>query len=450
MHFIHIIFTVLYASALHIFPPPVRRGIMKEYNDNSPTKIEPPRFLHRYNKKTRENFPRGFYGLIGPNVNTSDIKTLFDLFTGDGIIQGVFMEHDNITFVKHIVNTDKWKYIPKWISMHPWLLPCFILFNKIGIMPHVLDLANTAFLSVKNKTYALFERDFPYEISIERNHIDTLNKIRIKGLDSFSGHSIYNGSHIHTIDYDILLKRVRYMILDPEFNEIERTDINTQYIPLVHDFYRMPNRLLFIDSPFSWDFSKRLPVILDTSKPAFFYLVENSSNIERYICMDPFYIFHYADVVEYVNGTIEIYASCYDTVDFNALDIKGRYRKMIIEPNIREVVTYKNDELERMNLDFPIRWREYIILREITDNAIKGFVMCRGLDIVKKISLPENRFFCGEPKIFEKEFSPFLIGISYDHQQMGYICLLNIFTDEYIEQPLNTTVTIGFHSILKL
>ena len=409
-----------------------------------------PRFLHTYNKIDNEIFPKGFYGLIGPNVNTTHIKTLFDLFTGDGMIQGVFIESDNITFVKHMIKTDKWKYNLKWKSNHPWLLPMFIMFHKMGLIPHVLDLSNTAFLSIKNKTYTLFERDFPYEIEIEGNQIDTLNKIKVANLNSLSGHSIYNGSHVHTIDYDVVFKRVRYMILDSDFKECERIDIQMKYIPLVHDFYRLSDSLLLMDSPFSWNFSKRLPVVLDVSKPTFFYIVKNASIIERYVCADPFYIFHYANIIEYINGTIEIYASCYDNIDFNALDINGKYRRIVIDPMKSDVVIHKNIELERMNLDFPVKWNEYIILREISNNAINGFVLCRGLDIIKKILLPPNRYFCGEPKVFERNFSPYLIGISYDDEQMGYLCILNIFTDEYIEQPLNTTVTIGFHSILRI
>ena len=413
------------------------------------TALKPPRFMHTHNKLIRENFrfPTGFYGLIGPNINTTNVKTLFDLFTGDGIIQGVFMEPNNITFVKHVIKTNKWKHKLSMGSLHPWVLPFFMMCYKIGILPNILDLANTAFLSVKHKTYALFERDFPYEIEIERNSIDTLGKRNVKGLDSFSGHSIFNGSHIHTIDYNVILKRVRYMVLDAVFNECERIDIPMNYIPIVHDFYRLSNRVLFMDSPFSWDFSKRLPVILDRTKPAFFYVVNNTTSIERFISIVPFYIFHYADVIECMDGTIEIYAPCYDDVNFNALDITGRYRRIVLDPTTHHVSIYKNDELERMNLDFPIRWKEYIILREIIDSRIKRFVVCRGLEIVKTVSLPANRYFCGEPRVFEKEFSQYLIGISYDDFQMGYVCILNIFTDEYIEHPLNTSVTIGFHSI---
>ena len=35
----------------------------------------------------------GFYGLAGPDVNISKINNLYDLFTGDGIVHGVFLEN---------------------------------------------------------------------------------------------------------------------------------------------------------------------------------------------------------------------------------------------------------------------------------------------------------------------------------------------------------------------
>jgi hypothetical protein len=319
----------------------------------------------------------------------------------------------------------------------------------MGFMPNVLDLANTALLTVKDKTYALFERDYPYEIGFDDKQINTYNKLNIKEIDSFSAHSKYNGSHVHTIDYNVVLKRVRYMILNDDFREPEMTDIQVNYIPLIHDFYIIKNGILITDSPFCWDFSKRLPVVLDKYKPTYFHVLKNTIHT-TYFYKDPFYIFHYADVREHTNGTIDIYAPCYDTIDFDGLDISGKYRKIVI--NTRdlgsEVIVYKNRELENMNLDFPVKYNEYVILREIRDKSITGFVVCKDLKIIKRVYLPENRFFCGEPCIFDKSGYPFIIGIAYDNNQMGYACVLNIFTDEYIEYPLNTTVTIGFHSTL--
>ena len=43
----------------------------------------------------------GFYGLIGPDVNISNTNNLFEFFTGDGIIQGVFIRDGVITPICH-------------------------------------------------------------------------------------------------------------------------------------------------------------------------------------------------------------------------------------------------------------------------------------------------------------------------------------------------------------
>jgi hypothetical protein len=370
------------------------------------------------------------------------------------VIQGVFIQPNNITFVKHVVRTNKWIHENKYgpFLKHPFFMPFYMLAYKLGMLPNIFDLSNTAFLSVKNKTYTLFERDFPYEIKIENNEIKTLHKICVPNTNSLSGHSKYDGSYIHSIDYDVIFKKIKYTRFDENFREHDYTDIKTKYIPLIHDFSLIDNGILFIDAPFKWDFSKRLPVILDNKRPTFFNVLKNNnSNYHKiYNCKESFYIFHYANVLENANGTIEIYASCYDTVDFSRLDIQGKYRKIVLHCDSTEVSIYKNEIFENMNLDFPMPWKDYIIMREITNNTISGFVLCKDHTFIKKIPMKLNRSFCGEPGIVEHKGSPFLIGLSYDENQMGYVCTLNIFTNEYIEYPLNTTVTIGFHSLLKV
>jgi hypothetical protein len=103
--------------------------------------------------------------------------------------------------------------------------------------------------------------------------------------------------------------------------------------------------------------------------------------------------------------------------------------------------------LENMNLDFPKKWRSYVILRGIKDGQITEFVVCKGLTIIKIIRLPENRFFCGEHSVVEIEDRPYLVGFSYDASDKGYICIIGVFTEEYAEEELEHSVTIGFHSI---
>jgi hypothetical protein len=61
------------------------------------------------------------------------------------------------------------------------------LLNKINILPNIFGLANTAVLNIKDKYYALYERDLPYEILInkDKNEIITGNKKYIKGVNKW-------------------------------------------------------------------------------------------------------------------------------------------------------------------------------------------------------------------------------------------------------------------------
>ena len=115
----------------------------------------------------------GFYGLIGPNINMeNNVDSLYDLFMGDGVIQGVFFENGNLTYVKHLIKTEKVLYEEKFGTLpknNNFLTMFFLMLNKMKLFPNVLGMANTAILSVKNEeneknktvysrnNYALFE-----------------------------------------------------------------------------------------------------------------------------------------------------------------------------------------------------------------------------------------------------------------------------------------------------
>jgi carotenoid cleavage dioxygenase-like enzyme len=394
----------------------------------------------------------GFYGLIGPDIDKFSIKTLYDLFTGDGIIQGVFFDKGNITFVKHFVRTEKILYEEQYgrFSKKVLMTTFYILMHKLKMLPNVLGLANTALLDVGTKTLALFERDLPYEIDIDfiNKSLRTVKKININGLEHFSGHSKYIDNMIHTIDYDVLSNTVSYITLNESFYQMNKAIIKTAYIPIVHDFMVLNNKMIFIDSPFTWNPFSQIPVTL-SNQPTYIHVYNTITNTRtQYEAKSSFYLFHYADVIE-TNNTLEIYGSQYDTLDFSSLNIQGKYRKIVVNLKSGIVFILKNTELENMNLDFPLKWKEYTLLRSIENQVINGFVLCKGLDIVKKIQLPNDRFFCGEPSIVEVSGSPFLIGFSYDSFEKGYLIMFELFTQKYIEIPLDKDIklNIGFHSI---
>jgi carotenoid cleavage dioxygenase-like enzyme len=99
------------------------------------------------------NSINGFYGMIGPNIERKNTKSLLDLFMGNGVIQGIFINNGTMTYIKREVETEK-RRLEKSIFKKPSLLP-----NPFGV-------ANTALFHHRNLTYALFERDLPYLIDI--------------------------------------------------------------------------------------------------------------------------------------------------------------------------------------------------------------------------------------------------------------------------------------------
>lgn len=414
----------------------------------------------------------GFYGLIGPDVQMNNIQTLYDLFTGDGKIQGVFFQpNNNPTFVTHLVRTDKLLYesIHGRFSKHIWMTPLYVLLNKVGILPNVLGLANTALLQVDQRLFALFERDFPYELKldVENKEIQTVKKVYLPGLSHFSGHSKYVKGVVHTIDYDVLWNRLNYVQLDSSFREHSRHSIHTRYIPLIHDFAILSDgKVLIVDAPFVWNinpfviqegrildflsqgiFPKDIPVVFDKTRPTYINLYDpQQKRLNQIACqMPPFYWFHVA-YTEYQGDELNIYAPMYDNVNFSSLNLDGKYRQITVRAS-GQVVIKKNPLLERLNLDFPIRVGNYVVLREVENRAIRGFVVCRGLRLIRRIRLPVDRAFCGEPSVVEIGGQPYLLGFSYDANEKGYMSIMSIWGDTYDEIPLRQTVSIGFHSV---
>ena len=194
----------------------------------------------------------GFYGMIGHNVEIKNVKSLFDLFMGDGIIQGLFFDKGNITFVKKFIRTDKLLYeekngkIPSSLFHYVW----FMLLHHLGMFPNVFGLANTAILNAHNNTYALYERDNPYLINInkETQTIDTIKKITTP-LNTISGHSKINGNtdNIATIEYNIIRNQLHHYLLNQAFGINNKYSIHT-IIYLYHtiSYYQITNFLVLI------------------------------------------------------------------------------------------------------------------------------------------------------------------------------------------------------------
>jgi hypothetical protein len=409
----------------------------------------------------------GFYGLIGPNIKMeNNIESLYDLFIGDGVIQGVFFENGNLTFVKHLIKTEKVLFEEKFGVLpknNNLLTIFFMILNKLKLFPNVMGMANTAILNIKNheninKNYALFERDYPYllDIDFKKKDITTVKKIDINSLSHFSGHSkITNKCNIETIDYQMANNIVNYLLLDEKFKKKFRFQFKFKYLPIIHDFFSNDDSLILIDSPLSIDFKQyfqnKMLIFLDNKKKTFIYVYDKTNNnYETYTCDHGFYTFHYADV-KFKKDTIEIYISMYDELNFTNVNIKGKYRMIEINKNTKKISIHKNDEIEKYNLDFPICFSDKVVLRNFENRQINGFIITKNLSIYKKI-LFENKNICGEHNVIYVNKTPYLIFFNVEEDKIkqtnkNLLTLVNLNNYEVIDIEIKNKLNLGFHSI---
>jgi carotenoid cleavage dioxygenase-like enzyme len=403
----------------------------------------------------------GFYGLIGPNIDMdSNIDSLFELFTGDGIIQGMFFNKGNLTFVKHLIKTEKVLFEEK-VGRIPnnFILTMFLIFlNKIKLFPNIMGMANTAILNIKNKNYALFERDYPYLINVdlEKKEVSTVKKVHIGAFQHFSGHSkTTSNGNIETIDYKIQNNLVNYYLLNNEFNVKYSVKIKFNYVPIIHDFCSNDDLLVVTDAPLVYKiqniFTKKVPITLDCTKETFIHVYDKrKKSLKKYTYEKGFYILHYAYIKD-KKETIEIYASHYNEFDFTNVNIKGNYRMIEINKVTKKVYLHTNAELEKYNLDFPILFEDKIISRNYENRRINGFVITKDLQFYKELFY-ENKHICGEPSVMYIEKTPYLIffNIEFSEETKNYnnfLSLVNLKNYGVIDIKLGSNLNLGFHSI---
>ena len=422
---------------------------------------------------------KGFFGMVGPNIHVDKSTPMFELFKGDGIVQGVFFDNGTIHPVKHIIQTEKVLFKEKYICNAPEELVSKFknmvkdIHARALVLPNMLGSANTALLNVQNKTYALFEQDVPYEldIDVENKTIKTLGKVGLTGVHKhigpyrFSGHTKYDEENgiVHTIDYNIFTRIVTYYKMDTNFTILYMFAKQMDNIPIIHDFWVLESGdVMVIDSPFRfWPFCQSLlwsrdfcnprklmnhvPFVLRKDLPTRIHILGREP--KKFSIDAGFYCFHYGDVRE-TEDTIRICAPLYDEFDFNSLNINGKYREIVIKTKLGSCYMRTSPILETMNLDFPVMYgnsSNRIVLRRIVDGRIAGFIICNGLEIERVIDLPDSVSIFGEHFIKEVDGSAYIMAFSKD----GSLVLVNMEKDNDVTviPVFEDGVTLGFHSI---
>jgi len=428
------------------------------------------RLFPRFSKKPAAPIQNGFFGTIGPNLRPTEIKSLAELFMGDGVIQGVFFRNGTPTFARHLVKTRK---VKAGENDNLYAMLSKYLLYKAGMYPYnTIGVANTALMAVskpvdENTTalYALYERDLPYLVYLYHNTstIETITQMDtfFPAIQEFSGHSkiaqpidapkviepkAIEPKAIETINYHIGSNKLDFYRCNEKLNAVlsEKT-VKMKYIPIVHDFISTPTTYIALDSPFIYDFFRilrgKIPLVFDANRPSFFHVINKSEKkMDTYECPRGYYIFHYADCEETADAYI-IYAPVYESLDFSELNIEGKYRKLVLDKISKKVNIQYDTEIERMNLDFPIKGPNgTILLRSIENRRANGFVMMDGLRIKQKW-LYDDVFFIGEHVVVGNNLMAFCI-----KQGMNYLAMLNLDTDTIDFLACSYDLTMGFHS----
>jgi hypothetical protein len=386
---------------------------------------------------------QGFYGLVGPNLPIASVNSLYSLFSGNGVIQGAFIHDKVVTPVLYPVPTEKQNYprLPSSVTT----LPFYLGLHTAGLLPNPIGVANTAFLQSGGKQYLMFERDLPYELDIDvpTQTIRTIGRKRIPGVTHLSGHSKVVGDQVHSLEYSICKQSVTLLTLNSDLELLKRKEIKTTYVPLVHDFVRCGESTLFSESPIHCSpnalLRGKFPIIMKGKQPTYIHQVLNDKTT-RFYSPCSFFLFHYADAVE-TSDAIELYAPIYYHLDFDTVDVHGVYSKLRLDKRTCRISIQTTFELEKYNLDFPVQWKDYIILRNIQGRTINGFVFCKGLEVHRTLFLAMA--VCGEPSIVEDT----LVCLGYDDQFHSYLIQVDLNTNEIEYVNLNQTATLGFHSI---
>lgn len=430
-----------------------------------------PKYIQEPNKKQ-------FFGIIGPNIIPENVKTLFELFTGDGVIQGIFVNGENITFAKHIIDTDKRieeanqknkeNLLPDTLGMK--LLKYFgylIGINKCNN----LGAANTAILPIsipvdENTTaaYVLFERDSPYLLHFYHNTSTIKTVGKVKTPYPLSGHSKYStncfGNRvIESIDYHIFSRKVMYYTMNENLTQVlSKHFIKTRYIPIVHDFLSTSDSIVIVDSPLVFDFPKlfngKMPIRFEKTLPTYMHVLhKNTGHVSTYKLHSPFYLFHFAKYVDTFKQ-LEIYAPLYDDIDFDTVKIKGRYRKIVIDKCHKTAYVCNNLETEKYNLDFPVEdTLGNIILRNIERRKINGYVRVNDNMAITQKWMFDDIFFCGEPIAVRLNNKNGLIAFGNNDvsknnvNESGGLVLLNMEDGTVVKVLVNDSLTMGFHTV---
>lgn len=411
---------------------------------------------------------KGFFGMMGVHELVNQKRqTILEAFMKDGILQGVFIDEDEkgqqiLVPIFEPVATQKHQWFRIPMNVFTVLVGSILQIlsnNKINL----LGAANTALLQdTRDRTYALFERDLPYELIINHDNytVSTGPRKHIPGIRTFSGHSKKRCTHnqtqvVDSIEYDIAKQTLTHNVLSGDLQTLlSKNPYKSRYFPIVHDFYMLDDEICWVDSPFTLHRNKKqqylwdIPMGLNRDLPTIFH-VGNQSFV-----LDPpgIAIFHIALIIP-SQESYDMYASVYENLHFadDIQNLSGTFCLIRLDRKSGKVTMIQNPDLEPFNLDFPVLYEEdKVILRNIDDETkrVNGFVICNDqLDIVQQMFLRDFSIL-GECVVIRDGEIPYVLFFTEEiSTRQNHLMKWNLQNDMVEKMAMNTAFHSGFHSL---
>jgi len=432
---------------------------------------DPPSPIQKINPFSSLN---GFYGLIGGE------KGHKISLSGDGIIQGVFIENGKVCkTVRNKVLTDRVDFIKKYPFMEKYINSnLFLVLISIGKFLNVVDKeinfegrANTGlFLWEENNVIlALHERDRPYVIQIDFNNKIILNLGKITNYNKnvhsvVSAHPSYHKmkKQIISVEYDLFGDSTISIYNSTDFSPIMRECIQTKYMSIIHDFISSYDNIYIPDCPLEFDLYKlvhtdsAIPMSFFKNKPSRIGIWNKNTQKTDWITFpSSFFLFHFVNVYEFNNNITYI-----DVCLFNDIDMENLNRNL---PKLCRLIIDKNknygrieypNELSNIYTDFPTQLPDYnVCLLKLDVNSDKSQIRSRGFVIVDNnlklhtnFTLPGiDSYFCGQLSFCEKTNSILGFCVISGESNLFLYDIQNGFHE--FQKLENYTLENGFHSI---